>query len=251
MRHPCRARRTRPRVPSACEVCAGCPSFRALITLQYIAYHFPRRRDMSSSDTSIKNVVLVHGAFADGSGWRRVYDLLTHRGYRVTIVQNPLTSLRRRRRRDQPRPRPAGRPDDPRRPLLGRHRHHRGGYPPERRRPGLRAGLIPDIGRDLWAAVRGLRRHPRLRHRRRRRRLRLPQPRRVPVGLRRRCQRRRRRLHARHPGARSTWPSSPSPSPRPRGTTGRAGRSSRPRTRRSTRRCCSTWQNAPAPRSPP
>ncbi|MDR6140465.1 pimeloyl-ACP methyl ester carboxylesterase [Microbacterium foliorum] len=41
----------------------------------------------------IKNVVLVHGAFADGSGWRRVYDVLSARGYRVSIVQNPLTSL--------------------------------------------------------------------------------------------------------------------------------------------------------------
>lgn len=41
----------------------------------------------------IRNVVLVHGAFADGSGWRGVYDQLTKRGYRVTIVQNPLTSL--------------------------------------------------------------------------------------------------------------------------------------------------------------
>jgi pimeloyl-ACP methyl ester carboxylesterase len=41
----------------------------------------------------VKNVVLVHGAFADGSGWRNVYDELTARGYRVTIVQNPLTSL--------------------------------------------------------------------------------------------------------------------------------------------------------------
>jgi pimeloyl-ACP methyl ester carboxylesterase len=41
----------------------------------------------------VKNVVLVHGAFADGSGWRGVYDDLTRRGYRVTIVQNPLTSL--------------------------------------------------------------------------------------------------------------------------------------------------------------
>ena len=40
-----------------------------------------------------KNVVLVHGAFADGSGWRGVYNELTQRGYRVTIVQNPLTSL--------------------------------------------------------------------------------------------------------------------------------------------------------------
>jgi pimeloyl-ACP methyl ester carboxylesterase len=44
-------------------------------------------------DQAIKNVVLVHGAFADGSGWRGVYDNLSKRGYRVTIVQNPLTSL--------------------------------------------------------------------------------------------------------------------------------------------------------------
>ena len=43
--------------------------------------------------TKIKNIVLVHGAFADGSGWRPVYDRLTARGYRVSIVQNPLTSF--------------------------------------------------------------------------------------------------------------------------------------------------------------
>ncbi|TDR85336.1 alpha/beta fold hydrolase [Enterovirga rhinocerotis] len=42
---------------------------------------------------TVRNVVLVHGAFADGSGWRGVYDNLTRRGYKVTIVQNPLTSL--------------------------------------------------------------------------------------------------------------------------------------------------------------
>ncbi|WP_101926738.1 MULTISPECIES: alpha/beta fold hydrolase [Luteimonas] len=40
-----------------------------------------------------RNVVLVHGAFVDGAGWRGVYDLLVERGYRVSIVQNPLTSL--------------------------------------------------------------------------------------------------------------------------------------------------------------
>ncbi|MGN9907625.1 alpha/beta fold hydrolase [Phytohabitans sp. LJ34] len=48
---------------------------------------------MSTTGQEIKNVVLVHGAFADGSGWRGVYDKLTAQGYRVTIVQNPLTSL--------------------------------------------------------------------------------------------------------------------------------------------------------------
>lgn len=42
---------------------------------------------------AVRNVVLVHGAFADGSGWRGVYDELTARGYRVSVVQNPLTSL--------------------------------------------------------------------------------------------------------------------------------------------------------------
>lgn len=46
-----------------------------------------------STDQQIRNVVLVHGAFADGSGWRGVYETLTARGYRVTVVQNPLTSL--------------------------------------------------------------------------------------------------------------------------------------------------------------
>lgn len=47
----------------------------------------------TSHTNSVKNVVLVHGAFADGSGWRKVYDDLTQRGFSVTIVQNPLTSL--------------------------------------------------------------------------------------------------------------------------------------------------------------
>ncbi|MGY6251355.1 alpha/beta fold hydrolase [Bosea thiooxidans] len=42
---------------------------------------------------TVKNVVLVHGAFADGSGWREVYDELTARGFAVNIVQNPLTSF--------------------------------------------------------------------------------------------------------------------------------------------------------------
>lgn len=43
--------------------------------------------------SQIKNVVLVHGAFADGSGWQGLYKVLTKKGYNVTIVQNPLSSL--------------------------------------------------------------------------------------------------------------------------------------------------------------
>ena len=41
----------------------------------------------------VRNIVLVHGAFADGSGWRGVYDELTGRGFAVSVVQNPLTSF--------------------------------------------------------------------------------------------------------------------------------------------------------------
>ena len=41
----------------------------------------------------IRNVVLVHGGFVDGSGWQGVYELLKKDGYNVAIVQNPTTSL--------------------------------------------------------------------------------------------------------------------------------------------------------------
>ena len=41
----------------------------------------------------VKNVVLVHGGFVDGSGWQGVYDLLKKDGYNVAIVQNPTISL--------------------------------------------------------------------------------------------------------------------------------------------------------------
>ena len=38
-------------------------------------------------------VVLVHGGFVDGSGWREVYRLLKGDGYSVSVVQNPTLSL--------------------------------------------------------------------------------------------------------------------------------------------------------------
>src|SRR5438445_9514254 len=43
--------------------------------------------------TVVKNVVLVHGGFVDGSGWQGVYNALKKSGYAVTIVQNPTFSL--------------------------------------------------------------------------------------------------------------------------------------------------------------
>jgi pimeloyl-ACP methyl ester carboxylesterase len=41
----------------------------------------------------LQNIVLVHGAFVDASGWRGVYDRLTADGFRVFLVQNPTSSL--------------------------------------------------------------------------------------------------------------------------------------------------------------
>lgn len=41
----------------------------------------------------VKNIVLVHGFFADGSGWKPVSDILTRDGYNVAVVQQPETSL--------------------------------------------------------------------------------------------------------------------------------------------------------------
>jgi pimeloyl-ACP methyl ester carboxylesterase len=42
----------------------------------------------------VKNIVLVHGAFADGSSWAKVIPILESRGFHVVAVQNPLTSLK-------------------------------------------------------------------------------------------------------------------------------------------------------------
>ena len=42
---------------------------------------------------AVKNVVLVHGGFVDGSGWEGVYKILKKAGYTVAVVQNPTISL--------------------------------------------------------------------------------------------------------------------------------------------------------------
>ena len=42
---------------------------------------------------AVKNIVLVHGAFADGTSWGKVIPILEARGFHVVAVQNPLTSL--------------------------------------------------------------------------------------------------------------------------------------------------------------
>src|SRR6201987_1563296 len=42
---------------------------------------------------TVHNIVLVHGAFVDQTSWKPVADILTKKGYNVTLVENPLTSL--------------------------------------------------------------------------------------------------------------------------------------------------------------
>jgi len=47
-----------------------------------------------NEDHRVRNIVLVHGAWADGSGWKGVYDILVKDGYNVNIVQEPETSFK-------------------------------------------------------------------------------------------------------------------------------------------------------------
>jgi len=49
---------------------------------------------LSAQEHRIRNIVLVHGAWADGSGWKGVYDILVKDGYNVSIVQEPETSFK-------------------------------------------------------------------------------------------------------------------------------------------------------------
>jgi pimeloyl-ACP methyl ester carboxylesterase len=51
------------------------------------------RMAQANASAAVKNVVLVHGGFVDGSGWEGVYSALKRDGYNVSIVQNPTTSL--------------------------------------------------------------------------------------------------------------------------------------------------------------
>jgi pimeloyl-ACP methyl ester carboxylesterase len=47
----------------------------------------------ASPASGIRNIILVHAAFVDGSGWAGVHTILASKGYNVSIVQNPIASL--------------------------------------------------------------------------------------------------------------------------------------------------------------
>jgi pimeloyl-ACP methyl ester carboxylesterase len=57
-----------------------------IFALLYVAF-------AQTTSAQVKNIVLVHGAFADGSGWENVYNILIKKGYNVSVVQEPLTSF--------------------------------------------------------------------------------------------------------------------------------------------------------------
>lgn len=61
----------------------------AIVALVFAAGYAP----VNAAGNGVKNIVLVHGAWADGSSWSKVIPLLQAQGYNVTAVQNPLTSL--------------------------------------------------------------------------------------------------------------------------------------------------------------
>ena len=48
---------------------------------------------LCAQSPGVKNILLIHGTFADGSGWQGVFKKLTAKGYNVTVVQNPCSSM--------------------------------------------------------------------------------------------------------------------------------------------------------------
>jgi pimeloyl-ACP methyl ester carboxylesterase len=73
------------------------PIWRAAFSYRYalllLTCHVLAAQTNSSPGPGVRNIVLVHGAWADGSGWKGVYDILVKDGYNVSIVQEPETSF--------------------------------------------------------------------------------------------------------------------------------------------------------------
>src|ERR1700731_147614 len=66
----------------------------SLAVAQGTTPHKPSISPAANAEHRIRNIVLVHGAWADGSGWKGVYDILVKAGYNVSIVQEPETSFK-------------------------------------------------------------------------------------------------------------------------------------------------------------
>jgi pimeloyl-ACP methyl ester carboxylesterase len=66
--------------------------FKLTIAMLIISLCSLPRYSFGQEPKTVKNIVLVHGAFADGSGWQAVYHTLTQRGYKVSVTQHTLMS---------------------------------------------------------------------------------------------------------------------------------------------------------------
>lgn len=65
-------------------------TIRLILTLFSLLFLVPVKAQVKNQ---VRNVVLVHGAFVDGSGWQQVYEILTKKGYKVSVAQQTLTSF--------------------------------------------------------------------------------------------------------------------------------------------------------------
>ena len=65
----------------------------AVFTTMLCAAFLSSPRNLQAEKSEVKNIVLVHGAWADGSGWKGVYTILVKDGLNVSIVQEPETSF--------------------------------------------------------------------------------------------------------------------------------------------------------------
>src|SRR5271155_1583411 len=71
----------------------GMSQFLCIISLLLTCYALSAQNPAQKDEHRIRNIVLVHGAWADGSGWKGVYDILVKDGFEVSIVQEPETSF--------------------------------------------------------------------------------------------------------------------------------------------------------------
>ena len=73
----------------ALQLVRGNSQSRCMVLLLLFCGALPAR----NQEHRVRNIVLVHCAWADGSGWKGVYDILVKDGYNVSIVQEPETSI--------------------------------------------------------------------------------------------------------------------------------------------------------------
>jgi pimeloyl-ACP methyl ester carboxylesterase len=78
----------------AARVMQGIPLSICIVALLFTCCALSARKPSAQNDDHrVRNIVLVHGAWADGSGWRGVYDILIKDGFNVSIVQEPETTF--------------------------------------------------------------------------------------------------------------------------------------------------------------